>query len=86
MEDDEMLDLLRTAYAEVKQRDADFSADSSLRDELDVDSLDSIDILSIIEEQTGMRVDESALESLGGDATVNDFVALLQQNAKPAAM
>jgi acyl carrier protein len=53
-------------------------ADSLLRENLDLDSIDAIDLAVKIEEFTGKRVDENSLRSV---RTVNDVVDLVDRIA-----
>jgi acyl carrier protein len=56
-------------------------ADALLRENLDLDSIDAIDLAVKIEEFTGKRVDENALRTV---RTVNDVVDLVEQIANGA--
>ena len=58
------------------------TADALLRENLDLDSIDAIDLAVKIEEFTGKRVDENALRSV---RTVNDVVDLVEQIANGAS-
>jgi acyl carrier protein len=50
--------------------------DSRLRDDLDLDSIDAIDLAVKLQELTGKRVEESALREV---RTVRDVVDLIQR-------
>jgi acyl carrier protein len=71
-------------YAEVKQRIAEmFEIDpasiqegSLLREDLDLDSIDAIDLAVKIQELTGARVEESQLRNV---RTVGDVVDLIDR-------
>jgi acyl carrier protein len=56
-------------------------ADALLRENLDLDSIDAIDLAVKIEEFTGKRVDENALRTV---RTVNDVVDLVERIANGA--
>jgi acyl carrier protein len=58
-------------------------ADALLRDDLDLDSIDAIDLAVKIEQFTGKRVDEHALRAV---RTVNDVVDLVEKIAAGAAI
>ncbi len=57
---------------------ASIKADALLRDDLDLDSIDAIDLAVKIEELTGKRVDEGSLRSV---RTVQDVVDLVEKIA-----
>jgi acyl carrier protein len=57
---------------------ATIKADALLRENLDLDSIDAIDLAVKIEELTGKRVDEGSLRSV---RTVQDVVDLVERIA-----
>jgi acyl carrier protein len=61
---------------------AKITADALLRENLDLDSIDAIDLAVKIEEFTGKRVDEGSLRSV---RTVNDVVDLVEKIANGTA-
>ena len=67
---------IRTRIAEMCEVDAaSIREESLLREDLDLDSIDAIDLAVRIQELTGTRVQESALRSV---RTVGDVVNLVE--------
>jgi len=67
---------IRTRIAEMCEVDeASIREESLLREDLDLDSIDAIDLAVRIQELTGARVQESALRSV---RTVGDVVNLIE--------
>jgi acyl carrier protein len=74
---DEMFAQVSRQMAEMFELDpGQITADALLREHLDLDSIDAIDLAVKIEQSTGKRVDEHELRSV---RTVNDVVDLLER-------
>jgi acyl carrier protein len=67
---EELLEIFQNAYQKVKRTNRQLKVSDRLRDDLDCDSLDVIDMLSFVEEQTGWQVLDAASADLGELPTV----------------
>jgi acyl carrier protein len=67
---EELLELFQNAYQKVKRTNRKLKISDQLREDLDCDSLDVIDMLSFVEEQTGWQVLDAASADLGELPTV----------------
>jgi len=75
MSKDEILTRVRAAMAELFELDpADITPDAHLIDDLDLDSIDAIDMAARLQELTGRRVPEDALKAIRTIADVVDLV------------
>jgi len=75
MSRDEILAHVRASMAELFELDeSDITLDAHLIDDLDLDSIDAIDMAARLQELTGRRVPEDALKSI---RTVADVVELV---------
>lgn len=79
MDTPELMDLLARSYRTVKQRSLSLSPDLRLGEDLDLDSLDAIDLLAVIEEELGVEIIDSVSTDLEEVVTVGDFAACLQR-------
>ncbi len=76
MTPDEILEQVRALMSELFGLPAErVQLDAHLMNDLDLDSLDAIDMAVKLQEMTGFRVEEGALKSI---RTVADVVALVQ--------
>jgi acyl carrier protein len=74
---DEIYSQVQTHMAEMFDLDVEaITQDARLRDDLDLDSIDAIDLAVKLQELTGKRVDESALREI---RTVGDVVDLIER-------
>jgi acyl carrier protein len=71
--------LLSTAYGDVKRRKRELRLSDKLVEDLDLDSLDAIDILTLVEEDIGFRIVESVAERLDQFVTVGDVVRAIKE-------
>ena len=72
---DDILDELRRAMVELLELDGeDVAPETSLKDDLDLDSIDAIDLIAKMEELTGRKIDQDALKQI---RTVGDIVELV---------
>lgn len=77
--DGELLSEVRAAIAELTDVDpATIGPSSHFQNDLDIDSLALLDLISVVEERIGLELDESQLRSV---VTVGDAVDLLKQLA-----
>lgn len=75
MSKDEILGRVRAAMSELFEIDpSDIGPDSHLIDDLDLDSIDAIDMAARLQEITGRRVPEDALKAIRTIADVVDLV------------
>lgn len=54
-------------------------------DDLDVDSLDVLEWLYSIEESSGLKIDESIFDDIGGESTIREIYSLVAEAARSAA-
>jgi acyl carrier protein len=74
---DEIYSQVQKHMAEMFSLDVEaIKEDARLRDDLDLDSIDAIDLAVKLQELTGKRVDESALREV---RTVRDVVDLIER-------
>ena len=71
---EELLELFQTAYRKVKRTNRHLKMSDQLRNDLDCDSLDVIDMLAFVEDQTGWQVLDAASADLGKLPTVERAV------------
>ena len=83
MSNDEIFVHVRGAMVELLElQPSDVTLESHLIDDLDLDSIDAIDMAARLQQLTGRRVPEDALKSI---RTVGDIVELVRtQLAEPA--
>ena len=75
MSKDEILGRVQAAMSELFEIDpSDITPDSHLIDDLDLDSIDAIDMAARLQEITGRRVPEDALKAIRTIADVVDLV------------
>jgi acyl carrier protein len=75
MSKDEILGRVQAAMSELFEIDpSDITPDSHLIDDLDLDSIDAIDMAARLQEITGRRVPEDALKAI---RTIGDVVDLV---------
>jgi acyl carrier protein len=75
MTPDEILAYLRQTIAELFEIEAaQIHAESTLFDELDLDSIDAVDLVAKLQQLTGSRIEEQAMR---GVKTVGDLAALV---------
>lgn len=75
MTDDEIFAHVRTTIAELFELDADeITLTSTVFDDLDLDSIDAIDLVAKLQQFTGRRIDE---DTMRGVRTVEDIVRIL---------
>ncbi len=55
------------------------NADTNMRTDLDIDSLDMVEFVSEVEDHFGIMIPQDALENI---QTVSDFAALVEKLAK----
>ena len=76
MADDEVLDAIRDVTVEVVDcAPGDVRAETSFRDELDVDSVDLVEIAHGLEQRLGVRIDDDEIYEV---ETVGQLVDLLE--------
>jgi acyl carrier protein len=61
---------------EFQFRDQDLRPDAHLVDDLDLDSIDAVDLAVRVEERTGLSLDEADLKSI---QTIQDIVDLIDE-------
>lgn len=72
---DQLLDQLRATMASLFELDPEaITDDSRLGDDLDLDSIDAIDLIIKLQELTGEKVDQEAMKQV---CTVGDIVDLM---------
>ncbi|KIG15851.1 Acyl carrier protein (ACP2) [Enhygromyxa salina] len=75
MTPEQILAYLRQTIAELFELDAEqVHAESTVFDELDLDSIDAMDLVAKLQQFTGQRIEEDAMR---GVRTVGDIAALL---------
>ena len=80
----EILDHVRRTIAELFELDLeDVQAESTVFDDLDLDSIDAIDLVAKLQQLTGERIEEQAMRSV---RTVGDLAKLVaaQLGATPS--
>jgi acyl carrier protein len=70
-----MEETLRKIIAKIAETSADFSADASLREELDVDSHRAVELLFEVERAFDVKIPAERFDELG---TLNKAVALVK--------
>ncbi|HLM51064.1 MAG TPA: phosphopantetheine-binding protein [Solirubrobacteraceae bacterium] len=75
MTDQEVLDQVRAALAEIKVPGGESAGLETTWEELDVDSLDLVEVVRILEDHYGIEIVDEKLE---GIASVGDAVRLIQ--------
>ena len=78
LSDEDLLEEVRATYATVKGLGRDLSVDDRLMDDLDIDSLDAIDMLTTLEGRLGVPLLEEVAAQLDGVVTVGDFIRILR--------
>ncbi|MCY1175858.1 Acyl carrier protein [compost metagenome] len=80
---DEIFNTLRTALVELFELEPErVSLDSNLYEDLEIDSIDAVDLLDHIKRQTGKKI---AAEDFKAVRTVNDVVEAVYRLVNPAA-
>lgn len=79
IDDQELLALLQKAYREVKRDSRELSLDNRLAEDLEIDSLEAIDILSVVEEATGKAIIDQLNLEFDRPVTVEDIVRELRK-------
>lgn len=80
---EEIFTTLRTALVELFELEPErISLESNLYQDLEIDSIDAIDLLDHIKRQTGKKI---AAEDFKAVRTVNDVVEAVYRLVKPAA-
>ena len=75
MSEDEILAHVRATIAELFELDADdIRPESTVFEDLDLDSIDAIDLVAKLQQFTGQRIDEDTMRSV---RTVQDLVEIL---------
>jgi acyl carrier protein len=75
MSQQEILEQVRAALAEIKVPGAETAEMETTWQELDVDSLDLVEVVRILEDQNGVQIVD---EKLDGVASVGDAVRLIE--------
>lgn len=77
---DEILDHVRRTIAELFELDVDeVRAESTVFEDLDLDSIDAIDLVAKLQQLTGERIDEQAMRRV---RTVGDLAELVAAQRK----
>jgi acyl carrier protein len=80
---DEILDRVRDVMVELFELDSDeVKLEAHLADDLDLDSIDAIDMVVKLQELTGERVEENLLKQI---RTVEDIVDVVETQIAAAA-
>jgi acyl carrier protein len=75
MSQDQILEQVRAALAEIKIPGAESAEMDTTWQDLDVDSLDLVEVVRILEDQNGVQIVD---EKLDGVASVGDAVRLIE--------
>lgn len=76
MSREQILDYLRSTMAEMFELDpADIRESSKVFEELDLDSIDAIDLVARIQQLTGQRLGEEAMRKVRSVGDIADLVA-----------
>jgi acyl carrier protein len=78
MSEQEILDQVREALAQIKVPGAEDAGMETTWQDLDVDSLDLVEVVRILEDHYGIQIEDDKLE---GVASVGDAVRLIQSIA-----
>jgi len=80
---EDIFNTLRDALVELFELDAErISLDSNLYEDLEIDSIDAVDLIDHIKRQTGKKI---AAEEFKAVRTVNDVVEAVYRLVNPAA-
>jgi acyl carrier protein len=79
IQDDELLDVLTSVYRTVKRNKRDLTLSDRLVDDLDLDSLDMIDIIAMLEDELDRGFLDEVSRQLDQTVTVGDFVDVLRR-------
>jgi len=82
MTDQEVLEQVRAALVEIKVEGADAATMETTWQDLDVDSLDLVEVVRMLEDRYGIEIVD---EKLDGIASVGDAVRLIQEIAAEGA-
>jgi acyl carrier protein len=80
MNEQDILEQVRGALAQIKVPDAESATMETTWEDLDVDSLDLVEVVRILEDHYGIQIVDDELE---GVASVGDAVSLIQKIAAP---
>jgi acyl carrier protein len=80
--DEQVLAAIREELAAIKVPGAEAATPSSTWKELDVDSLDLVELVKALEDRYGIAIDDDQLKPI---ASVGDAIALVQRLAPEAA-
>jgi acyl carrier protein len=82
MDEGQVLDLVKTKLDEIKVENASTATMDTTWEELDVDSLDLVELVQSLEDEYGVRIED---EQLKGVKTVGDAVRLVVAQPDAAA-
>lgn len=78
MTNDEILMKIQSVLNELKGTDLVLTMEDSLTDDLELTSLDAIDLVSVLEHEFSPEVVDALIDSLGELRTVGDLVTNIQ--------
>jgi acyl carrier protein len=82
---DEILELLQRGFDEVKGGDRTLALSDDLTEDLKLDSLDAIDLMSALEEHFPSEVIDEVVDSMDGIRTVGDLANALSGAAEASS-